>query len=118
MGKSPTVLISSLGAMTAVLLLIFRDTILSFVASLQITSNNLLKVGDWIEVTSFKADGDVIDIALHTVKIQNWDKTYTVIPTHKLIESSFNEGADLFIINTCSVEKAKTIEPCGSSIKI
>ena len=89
MGKSPTVLISSLGAMTAVLLLIFRDTILSFVASLQITSNNLLKVGDWIEVPSFKADGDVIDIALHTVKIQNWDKTYTVIPTHKLIESSF-----------------------------
>ena len=60
MGKSPTVLISSLGAMTAVLLLIFRDTILSFVASLQITSNNLLKVGDWIEVPSFKADGDVI----------------------------------------------------------
>ena len=89
MGKSPMVLISGLGAMTAVLLLIFRDTILSFVASLQITSNDLLKVGDWIEVPSFGADGDVIDIALHTVKVQNWDKTFTVIPTHKLIDNSF-----------------------------
>lgn len=89
MGKSPMVLVSGLGAMTAVLLLIFRDTILSFVASLQITSNDLLKVGDWIEAPSFGADGDVIDIALHTVKIQNWDKTFTVIPTHKLIDNSF-----------------------------
>ena len=89
MGKSPMVLISGLGAMTAVLLLIFRDTILSFVASLQITSNDLLKVGDWIEAPSFGADGDVIDIALHTVKVQNWDKTFTVIPTHKLIDNSF-----------------------------
>jgi len=89
MGKSPIVLISGLGAMTAVLLLIFRDTILSFVASLQITSNDLLKVGDWIEAPSFGADGDVVDIALHTVKVQNWDKTFTVIPTHKLIDNSF-----------------------------
>ena len=89
MGKSPMVLISGLGAMTAVLLLIFRDTILSFVASLQITSNDLLKVGDWIEAPSFGADGDVIDIALHTVKVQNWDKTLAVIPTHKLIDNSF-----------------------------
>jgi miniconductance mechanosensitive channel len=89
MGKSPMVLVSGLGAMTAILLLVFRDTILSFVASLQITSNDLLKVGDWIESPSFGADGDVIDIALHTVKIQNWDKTFTVIPTHKLIDNSF-----------------------------
>ncbi len=89
MGKSPMVLVSGLGAMTAILLLVFRDTILSFVASLQITSNDLLKVGDWIEAPSFGADGDVIDIALHTVKIQNWDKTFTVIPTHKLIDNSF-----------------------------
>ena len=75
--------------MTAVLLLIFRDTILSFIASLQITSNDLVRVGDWIEVPKFGADGDVIDIALHTVKIQNWDKTITVIPTHKLIDETF-----------------------------
>ena len=75
--------------MTAVLLLIFRDTILSFIASLQITSNDLVRVGDWIEVPKFGADGDVKDIALHTVKIQNWDKTITVIPTHKLIDETF-----------------------------
>ncbi|MFC2150682.1 mechanosensitive ion channel family protein, partial [Calditrichota bacterium] len=89
LGKSPTVLLSGIGALTAVLMLVFRDTILSFVASLQITGNDLVKVGDWIEVPKYGADGDVIDIALHTVKVQNWDKTITVIPTHKLIEESF-----------------------------
>lgn len=88
-GQSPLVLLSGVGALTAVLLLIFRDTILSFVASIQITSNDLVRLGDWIEVPTFKADGDVIDIALHTIKIRNFDKTITVIPTHKLIESSF-----------------------------
>ncbi len=88
-GQSPFVLLSGIGAMTAVLLLIFRDTILSFIASLQITSYNLVKVGDWIEVPKYNADGDVVEIALHTVKIQNWDKTITVIPTYKLIEESF-----------------------------
>jgi len=70
-GQSPWFLLTGLGAMTAVLLLIFRDTILSFVASLQISSNDLIRVGDWIEVPTFGADGDVIDIALHTIKIQN-----------------------------------------------
>ena len=87
-GRSPWGLLSGLGAMTAVLLLIFRDTLLSFVASLQISSNNLVRVGDWIEMPEFGADGDVIDIALHTVKVQNWDKTITTIPTHKLLETS------------------------------
>ncbi|MBT3232557.1 MAG: mechanosensitive ion channel [Calditrichaeota bacterium] len=88
-GQSPLVMISGLGAMTAVLLLVFRDTILSFVAGIQINSNDLVRVGDWIEVPKFGADGDVIDIALHTVRVQNWDKTITMIPTHKLIEESF-----------------------------
>jgi miniconductance mechanosensitive channel len=88
-GRSPLVMLSGFGAMTAVVLLIFRDTILSFVASIQITSNDLVRVGDWIEVPKFGADGDVADIALHTVKIQNWDKTFTVIPTHKLIDETF-----------------------------
>ena len=89
LGKNPTLLLSGLGAMTAVLMLIFKDTILSLVASLQISSNDLFKVGDWIEAPQFGADGDVMDIALHTVKIQNWDKTFSVIPTHKLIDSTF-----------------------------
>lgn len=88
-GKSPLVVLSGFGAMTAVILLIFRDTILSLVASVQISSNDLVRVGDWIEVPKFGADGDVIDIALHTVKIQNWDKTVTVIPTHKLLDETF-----------------------------
>ena len=88
-GRSPIYLISGIGALTAVLMLVFKDTILSFVASIQINSNDLFKIGDWIEAPQFGADGDVIDIALHTVKIQNWDKTISIIPTHKLIDSSF-----------------------------
>ena len=82
-------LLSGVGALTAVLMLVFKDTILSFVASIQINSNDLFKIGDWIEAPQFGADGDVIDIALHTVKIQNWDKTISIIPTYKLIDSSF-----------------------------
>ena len=88
-GQSPLVLLSGVGAMTAVLLLIFRDTILSFVASLQLASYDMVRVGDWIAMPTFGADGDVIDIALHTVKVQNWDKTITTIPTHRLISDSF-----------------------------
>ena len=88
-GRSPLYLLSGIGALTAVLMLVFKDTILSFVSSIQISSNDLFKVGDWVEAPQFGADGDVIDIALHTVKIQNWDKTISVIPTHKLIDSSF-----------------------------
>ncbi len=88
-GRSPWLMLSGIGAMTAVLLLIFKDTILSFVASIQISSADLVQVGDWIEVPAFGADGDVLDIALHTVRVQNWDKTITVIPTYKLLDSSF-----------------------------
>jgi len=89
MDKSPWVFLSGLGAMAAVLLLIFRDTILGLVASIQLTGNDMVHVGDWIEMPQYGADGDVIDVALHTVKVQNWDKTITTIPTHKLIETSF-----------------------------
>ena len=88
-GQSPFYLLSGIGALTAVLMLVFKDTILSFVSSIQINSNDLFKIGDWVEAPQFGADGDVIDIALHTIKIQNWDKTISIIPTHKLIDSSF-----------------------------
>lgn len=88
-GQSLWVLLSGVGALTAVLLLVFRDTILAIVASFQITTYDLVRLGDWLEVPNFGADGDVTDIALHTIKIQNFDKTITVIPTHKLIEVSF-----------------------------
>jgi miniconductance mechanosensitive channel len=87
--RNPVILLSGLGAMTAVLMLVFKDTILSLVASVQLTSLDMLRVGDWIEMPSCNADGDVVDIALHTVKVQNWDKTITTIPTHKLIAESF-----------------------------
>ena len=88
-GQSPFYLLSGIGALTAVLMLVFKDTILSFVSSIQINSNNLFKIGDWVEAPQFGADGDVIDIALHSIKIQNWDKTISIIPTHKLVDSSF-----------------------------
>lgn len=87
--RSPLVFLSGLGALTAVLMLVFRDTILSLVASLQIMSNDMIRIGDWVEMPQANADGDVIDIALHTVKIQNWDKTITTIPTHRFISESF-----------------------------
>lgn len=88
-GESPLLLLSGLGAVTAVLLLVFKDTILSLVASVQLTTNDMLRVGDWITMPSMDADGDVIDISLHTVKVQNFDKTITTIPTHRLVSDAF-----------------------------
>ena len=87
--RSPVIFLSGLGAMSAVLLLVFRDTILSLVAGIQITRNDLLRVGDWLEMPQFDADGDVVDIALNNVRVQNWDRTITAIPTHKFLEHSF-----------------------------
>jgi miniconductance mechanosensitive channel len=87
--RSPWLLLSGLGAMTAVLLLVFRDTLLSLVAGIRITTNDLIRVGDWIEMPQFSADGDVVEIALHAIKVQNWDRTFSVIPTHAFLEHSF-----------------------------
>ncbi len=89
MDRSPLLLLSGFGAMTAILLLVFKDTILSLVASVQLTAQDMVRVGDWVEMPQFGADGDVVDVQLHTVKIQNWDKTITTIPTHRLISDSF-----------------------------
>jgi miniconductance mechanosensitive channel len=87
--RSPLLLLSGFGAMTAILLLVFKDTILSLVASVQLTAQDMVRVGDWIEMPQFGADGDVTDVQLHTVTVQNWDKTITTIPTHRLISDSF-----------------------------
>jgi miniconductance mechanosensitive channel len=87
--RSPLLLLSGFGAMTAILLLVFKDTIMSLVASVQLTAQDMVRVGDWIEMPQFGADGDVVDVQLHTVKVQNWDKTITTIPTHRLITDSF-----------------------------
>lgn len=89
LGKSPLVLFSGLGAVTAILLLIFKDAILGLVAGFQLSVNNMVMVGDWIEMPGRGADGDVIDVSLTTVKVQNWDKTITTIPTYALISDSF-----------------------------
>jgi miniconductance mechanosensitive channel len=83
------ILLSGIGAVTAVLLLVFRDTILSFVASLQMASYDMVRVGDWIEVKQYGADGDVVELTLHTVKIRNFDNTITTIPTSTLTEQPF-----------------------------
>jgi miniconductance mechanosensitive channel len=88
-GQSPLVLLTGLGALTAVLLLIFQNTLLSIVASVQIAANDLIKEGDWVEVPSYGADGDVKNISLHTIKIQNFDKTFTVIPTYKIVDVAY-----------------------------
>ncbi len=87
--KSPWFFLSGIGAMTAVLMLVFKDTLLSFVASVQLAGNDMLRVDDWIEMPGQNADGVVIDIALHSVKVENWDKTVTTIPTYTLISQGF-----------------------------
>ena len=88
-GQSPVGFLTGLGALAAVLMLVFRDTILSLVASIQIASNDMIRIGDWVSVPQAGCDGEVIDIALHTVKVQNWDKTISTIPTNKFISESF-----------------------------
>lgn len=88
-GKSPLILLSGLGAMTAVLMLVFKDPILGLVAGIQLSANNMLTVGDWLEMPKYGADGAVIDIGLTTVKVRNWDNTITTIPTYALISDSF-----------------------------
>ena len=87
--KSPLYFFSGLGALTAVLLLVFKDVILGLVAGVQLTANNMVRKGDWVEMPKYGADGDVIDVALTTVKIQNWDKTITTIPAHALVSDAF-----------------------------
>lgn len=87
--RSPWGLLSVLGGLTAITMLVFKDSILGFVASVQLTGTDMVRIGDWIEMPSYGADGDVIDISIHSVKVQNWDKTITTIPTYALIANSF-----------------------------
>lgn len=87
--KSPLIVLSGFGALSAVLMLVFQDTIKSLVAGLLIERNDMLRVGDWVQMRQVSADGEVVDIALNTVKVQNWDKTIVTIPTWRLIDDSF-----------------------------
>jgi len=95
-GQSPLVLLSGFGAMTAVLLLIFREPILGLVAGIQLSANNMVRRGDWIQMDKYEADGDVIDITLTTVKVRNWDKTITSIPAYALIQNSFKNWRGIY----------------------
>ena len=87
--QSPWGILSILGGFTVVLMLIFKDTILGFVASIQLSGHDMIRVGDWIEMPKFGADGDVIDVTIHTVKVRNWDKTISTIPTYSLVSDAF-----------------------------
>ena len=114
--RSPLLLLSGFGAMTAILLLLFRDTILSLVASVQLTAQDMVHVGDWIEMPQFGADGDVIDVQLHTVKVQNWDKTITTIPTNRLITDSFKNWRGMSQAGARRIKRSISIDV--SSIRI
>ena len=108
--RSPLLLLSGLGAMTAIMLLVFKDTILSLVASVQLTAQDMVRVGDWIEMPQFGADGDVVDVQLHTVKVQNFDKTITTIPTHRLITDSFKNWRGMSQSGTRRIKRSIHID--------
>lgn len=96
LNKSPLVLLSGIGALAAVFSFVFKDSILGFIAGIQLTSNDMLRIGDWIEMPKYGADGDVVDITLNTVKVQNWDKSYVTIPAYALISDSFTNWRGMF----------------------
>ena len=110
MDRSPLLLLSGLGAMSAVLMLVFKDTIMSFVAGVQLSGNDMLRVGDWIEMPQVGADGFVVDIALNTVKVQNFDKTITTIPTWKLMSESFKNWRGMFNSGGRRIRRALPID--------
>ncbi|ACB93137.1 mechanosensitive ion channel [Xylella fastidiosa subsp. fastidiosa] len=111
--KSPLILLSGLGAMMAVLILVFQDTLLSLVASVTINSNDMVRVGDWIEMPQQGADGDVIDIALHTIKVQNWDKTITAIPIKRLISDSFKNWRGMHESGGRRIKRSLFLDQCS-----
>lgn len=104
--KSPVALLTGLGAMAAVLMLVFQDTILALVASIQIAANGLLREGDWVEVPAYDANGNVVNINLHTIRVRNWDMTYSVIPTSKIMEVSFRNWRGMVESGGRRIERA------------
>ena len=96
LNKSPTILLGSLGALTAVIAIVFKDPLLGFIASFQLSANDMVKVGDWIEMPKHDANGDVIDISLTTVKVQNFDKTITTLPAYTLVAESFKNWKGMY----------------------
>ena len=109
-GKSPLILFSGLGAMTAVVLLIFKDPLMGLAAGIQLSANDMLTVGDWLEMPQYGADGDVIDISLTTVKVRNWDKTITSIPSYALISDSFKNWRNIEAVGGRRIKRAINID--------
>ncbi len=109
-GQSPWLLLSGMGAMSAVLLLIFKDSILGLVAGIQLSGNDMVRRGDWIEMPKFGADGDVIDVSLNTIKVQNWDKTIVTIPAYALIADSFKNWRGMDESGGRRIKRAITID--------
>lgn len=105
-GRSPLFLLSGLGAMAAILLLVFKDSILGFVASIQLSANNMVQVGDWVTVPNYGADGDVLEINLTTIKVQNFDLTITTIPTYAFISDSFTNWRGMSNSNGRRIKRA------------
>ena len=110
LNKSPIYLLSGLGALTAVLLLIFQDTIKGLVASIQISANRMVAPGDWVELPQYGADGDVLEIGLNTVKIQNFDRTVTTVPTYALVSGSFKNWRDMFNAGGRRIKRAINVD--------
>lgn len=109
-GKSPWGILSILGGLTAITMLVFKDSILGFVASLQLTTTDMIRIGDWIEMPKYGADGDIISMSIHTVKVQNWDKTITTIPTYALVSSSFKNWRGMSESGGRRIKRAITID--------
>ena len=119
--REPWGLLTGLGAMSAVLLLVFRDSIMGLVASVQLSGYDMVHVGDWIEMPAYGADGDVIEVSLHTVKVQNWDKTISTIPTQSLISQSFKNWRGMEESGGRRIKRAlhidmSTIEFCDADL--
>ena len=110
LNKTPLYLLSGVGALTAVMMLIFKDAILGFVAGIQLAANKMVSVGDWIEMPNYGADGDVLEVALTTVKVQNWDKTITTIPTYALISESFKNWQGMTTSGGRRIKRAVNID--------
>jgi miniconductance mechanosensitive channel len=109
-GKSPVAFFTAMGAASAILLLMFKDTIMGFVASIQVTTNDMVRIGDWVTMPKYGADGDVVEINLTTVKVQNFDKTITTIPTYTLISDSFQNWRGMSDSGGRRIKRALTIK--------
>lgn len=109
-GKNPMVLLTGLGASTAILMLVFQDTIKGFVAGIQLIANDMLRPGDWITMPKYGADGDVLEVTLTTVKVQNWDKTITTVPPYALVNDSFQNWRGMFDVGGRRVKRSINID--------